>query len=540
MRWRKPLLVAAIVVALLVLACAVTLHVLVDPDKLKAMAQDRARTAFGRELRIEHLETKYLPFPGLRARGVQLDQPALAIEQLDLSAGILPLLSGEVRDVTFTARFVRNGQALDVVGVLDDPLAPVSNGHLELAWKETKLVARGRIPLGRGTDGHDLEIAAESKSLEDVFTFLGFQRGPTAPMTLKAQSRGVEGRADVSGLALAIGDLKVRGELQVALGDKRRVTGRLESDRIDWLKTLRQTGGTVKPPRHDDQIYHADPVAWHAIGLVGAIDGAVDLAIAGLKLGNGVELRDIRTRASMGDGKLALESLALSLLGGSARGSLRFDAPQKSIRAELDGDRLELGQWFRERGSKIPFTGGPMRVRAKITLQGETFRDLAASINGPVTVRVGRGTWANPKAGEVEEMMVAALASRGSRDLRFECMGANLDFKRGRAEGRRVFGARSDVSQLLTSGTVDFREEKLDLRGRVQARKGVTIGLAAVAGGIQIAGPLAKPKVQLDADERPAVLARAAAAIATAGATLAGEALLNAMAKDDPCEAVFK
>ena len=540
MRWRKPLLVTAAVVAVLALACVVALQIFIDPDKLKATAIAKARTSFGRELRIEHLETRYLPLPGLRARGVTLDQPELAIEELDVRAGILPLLTGEVRDVTFTARFVRNGQAMDVLGVLDDPMAPVSNGRIELAWKETKVVARGRIPLGRGIDGHDLDIDARSKSLDDLFAFLGFDRGPTSPMTLKARSRGSEGRADVSDLALAIGDLKVRGALQVGLGDKRRITGRLEADRIDWLQTLKQTGGKVKPPRKDDEVFHADPVAWRALGFVGGTDGTVDLRIAALKLGNGLELRDVATRAALGDGKVALEPLTLALLGGTAKGSLRFDAPKQAIRVELDGERLELGQWFKQRGSKIPFNGGPMHLKAKLSLAGETFRDLASSVTGPVTVRMGKGTWASPKAGEVEEMMVSALASKGSNDLRFDCIGANLDFRRGRAEGKRVLGAKSDVSQLLTSGVVDFREEKIDLRGRVQARKGVTVGVAAIAGGIQISGKLAHPKVGLDPDEKPALLARAAAAIATAGATLAGEALLNAMAKDDPCEAVFK
>jgi hypothetical protein len=115
-----------------------------------------------------------------------------------------------------------------------------------------------------------------------------------------------------------------------------------------------------------------------------------------------------------------------------------------------------------------------------------------------------------------------------------------MDFKRGRAEGKRILGARSDTSQLLTSGAIDFREENLDLRGRVQARKGVTLGIAALAGGIRISGRLAKPHVGLDPDEKPAMLARAAAAIATTGATLVGEALLNAASRDDPCEAVFK
>jgi hypothetical protein len=64
--------------------------------------------------------------------------------------------------------------------------------------------------------------------------------------------------------------------------------------------------------------------------------------------------------------------------------------------------------------------------------------------------------------------------------------------------------------------------------------------LATIAGGVQITGKLAKPRMQMDPDEKPALVARAAAAIASAGATLVGEALLDAASKTDPCEAVFK
>jgi hypothetical protein len=386
-----------------------------------------------------------------------------------------------------------------------------------------------------------VKIAARSKSLDDVFAFAGFERGKTVAFSLDLASRGAEGGADLHGIVLALGDLRVSGDLHLAVAkDSHHVTGRLAASRIDWLKTLRDSGGTVKPRRQDDEIFHADPVAWNALAFLGALDAQVDLAVESLKLGNGLQLDGVKAHATLGNGVVDLTPFSAALLGGTGGGSLRFETPKKAIRVRFEGDKLLLERWFAERGSKIPFRAGPMAIKAKLALGGETFRELASSIEGPVTVRMGRGTWESPKAGEVEEMMVNALAKKGSTDLDFDCVSANLDFKRGRAEGRRILGARSDVSQLLTAGTIDFREEKLDLRGRVQARKGLTVGLASVAGGVQISGRLAHPHIGMDPNDRPALLARAAAAVATAGATLVGEALINAAAKDDPCEAVFR
>jgi uncharacterized protein involved in outer membrane biogenesis len=370
---------------------------------------------------------------------------------------------------------------------------------------------------------------------------MGFERGATAPFSLDVESRGVDKGAELRGIALALGELRVSGDLRVALGEgAHRITGHLGATRMEWLKVLAESGGKLRPRRHDEEIFHADPVAWKPLSFLGSLDAEVDLAIQALVLANGLQLENVKSHAALGKGVVDLASFSTDTLGGSAAGALRFEAAKKTIRVRLEGEKLLLERWLAERGSKIPFRGGPMAIKANLTLAGETFRELASSVSGPVTLRMGRGTWASPKAGEVEEMMVSALAPKGTTDLEFECISANLDFKHGRAEGKRVLGAKSSVSQLLTSGSVDFREEKLDLRGRVQARKGITVGIATVAGGVQISGRLAKPHIGMDPNEKPALLARAAAAVATAGATLVGEALLDAAAKDDPCEAVFE
>jgi AsmA family protein len=369
---------------------------------------------------------------------------------------------------------------------------------------------------------------------------MGFDRGRTAPFAMRFSSRDGNGRTEISGLALTLGALDVKGTVQLASGGKPGFTARLHADRLDWLKALADAGGKVRPRHHDEQIYHPDPVAWHALGLLGGLDGKADLDVGWLKLANGLELEHVKAKATMGGGTLQIEPFAAAMLGGSATGSFRFDAPKKAIRAKLDGEKLLLEQWFAQRGSKIPFKGGPMTLHAALTLTGATFRELAASVTGPVSLRMGKGTWDSKRAGEAEEMMVSALAPRGADSLTFECAAAKLDFRDGRANGKRLLGARTEASQLLTSGTVDFREETLDLRGRVQARKGMSLGLANLAAGVQITGKLARPHMGMDPDEKPALLARAAAAIASSGATLVGEALFDAANKADACDAVFK
>ena len=633
MSWRR-LTIASTAALLLAAGIATAVHLLVDPQKLKDIAQAKARAAWGRDVQVGDVALNLLPWPSVRATKVAFAAPpwarsrnVLEVDQVDANLELVPLFVGKVRVKTLSLEGVKaaleeaddgaenwsrggteasEGAKAPVEGPLaigsihlrnvvvhrrvgsvdsapwlieeasadvepglrnvhveakvkrhDQPLAvsarfadlshlgeagAVTDGRVELAFARTRATLEGRLPLERSLQGHALHAEASSKSLEDVFAFMGFERGATAPFALSFTSRGTGEVAELQAIAMTLGELKVQGELRVAIGkDSRRITGRLASNRIDWLKTLQQSGGKVKPPRHDGEVFHADPVAWRAISFLGAIDAPqLDLAVESLRLGNGLQLENVKARAKLGGGAVEFAPFSAAMLGGSGSGTLRLDAPKKSIRFAFDGDKLSLEQWFEQRGRKIPFKDGPMTVKASLAMGGETFRELAASVTGPVTLRMGRGTWLSAKAGEMEEMMVSALAAKGASDLHFECAAAKLDFKRGRASGGRVLGARTDVSQLLTGGAIDFRDETVDLHGRVQARKGITLGLATLAGGVRISGKVARPRIGMDPDEKPALLARAAAAVATAGASIVGETLLTAAARDDPCEAVFK
>ena len=451
-----------------------------------------------------------------------------------------------LKDARIEAEIERHGHVLRVKARLAD-LARVgeegatSEGRLELAWEKTRAVVSGTFALARGMRGQALEGELRGESIRDMLTFFGFERGDTAPLHVRFTAREQEGRLRIEKLAASLGAAKLTGEGTLAFAQgKPRVHLALAAERIDWLKTLVDAGGKVKPKRDDGEIFHDDPVAWRAVSVVGGLEGTADLRIAALKLGNGVELRNVRTRANLGGGRIELKPFNAEALGGSASGMLRLDGPKKSIQVELAGQNLMLEQWFRERGSKVPFTGGPMALKAALTLRGDTFRELASSVTGPVTIRMGKGHVHSKKAGEVEELMVRALAPRDTGEIKLECVSAKLDFRNGRATGRRVVGARSEASQLLTGGTFDFREEKLDLRGALRARDGPSLGLAALAGDVQITGRLARPRMQLDEDRKPAILARAGAAIASAGVTLLGGAIAEAAEKSDPCEDVFR
>jgi hypothetical protein len=282
------------------------------------------------------------------------------------------------------------------------------------------------------------------------------------------------------------------------------------------------------------------PLAWPLLVALQGSEGTLDVRLGKLLLRNGVDLRNTRATMAFDGDRVNVGSFTTELLGGTGAGSMALEGRRKSARVSFEGTNLLLERWFRERGSAIPFKAGPMKVKASLASSGDSLRDLAANVSGPLSIRMGPGVWASEKAGHAESVMVSAFSPSGATAIQFECIGAMLPFKSGRATSKALVGARSTATQILTSGFVDMREEVFELRGRVRSKTS-HVGLATVAGDIMIGGKIRHPHASLDPVSTPGVIARAGAAIATAGLSLVGTAMADAAnaKKSDPCEAVF-
>src|SRR6185436_10627790 len=76
------------------------------------------------------------------------------------------------------------------------------------------------------------------------------------------------------------------------------------------------------------------------------------------------------------------------------------------------------------------------------------------------------------------------------------------------------------------SGTLDFRNETLDLSIRPRVRQGVRIEIPQIAQLVRFRGPFTGPKVTIDAVASATVIARIGAAVSTGGLSVLGETLI--------------
>jgi uncharacterized protein involved in outer membrane biogenesis len=454
-----------------------------------------------------------------------------------------------LRDVRIDASLTRNQRPVKIKAELGDlsrvgVVGATTDGKLDLDWGKTRAILAGKIPLERSLKGHALTADLKSTSLEDMAGFLGDKRRATAPVEIHLESREAKGRIELTRIAGTLGTLKMSGDAQVTLGkSKPFVAARVELGPFDWARTMLDAGGPVFPQRPPDELFYDHPLAWPLLVALQGIEGKVDLTAAGVTLRNRVELRNLKAQSTFDGDRWNVTSFATEMLGGSATGNLQLEGRRKSARLTFNGTNLLLERWFKERGSKIAFTGGPMKVNATLSATGDSMKDLAATITGPVAIRMGPGVFASEKAGKAEEVMTGKpteASAKTSNEIAFECASASFPFTAGRADGKAMLGARSNASLLLTSGTLDMREETIDLHGRLKPKSGVRLGLSALAGDVKISGKLRAPKMHLDPVGTPGAVARTGAAIATLGLSAVGTALIDAAAtKNDPCEAVF-
>jgi uncharacterized protein involved in outer membrane biogenesis len=462
------------------------------------------------------------------------------IESLEGDSG------GNLRDARIDAKVARRGRPLSIRATFDDlshrgEPGALTDATVQLDWGTTQLAVKGRIPLDGTMNGHAVHADLESSRLNDLFAFFEITRRPTASAEAHFDSRDAAGVTDIKPLALRLGNLHVQGEGHARASGRRTVVdARLAADRLDWVRTLADAGAEPIPKPEPPEMFLSTPFAWPLLESLDGVQGSVDARFDSVKLRNGVELTGLATKNTFDGDKWHVISFSTSMLGGNATGSLDIEGHSKSARMRFNGTGLALERWFHERGSAIPFHGGPMTIEAQVSASGDSMRAMAESLTGPVTIRLTRGSLANPKAGAAEAKLVGA-SEENQPGIEFECVSANLPFRSGRAERSPIIAARSDLAYLVTSGFIDFRDETLELRGRVKPLHSGNVGMSAIAGDVVISGPIRAPHIAHDASRTPAAVARGAAAIATLGLSALATAHADAVhaAENDPCASVL-
>jgi len=257
-----------------------------------------------------------------------------------------------------------------------------------------------------------------------------------------------------------------------------------------------------------------------------------EIAIERLTLAPNRALDRVHAKFSVRNGKLDAPAVQASAYGGTITGSVTIDAtPGKAaIAVRADARGLDLAALLAAAGVSREVRGGKTNISVDVAMHGNSPHQWMSGINGRAQAVVGRATLVNTKLDpsvtfdRLAEVLNPFRRVNPSTEL--QCAVIRLPLAGGVAQVDRSIAFETKEIDASMSGTLDFRNETLDLSIRPRVRQGIQIEIPQIAELVRFRGPFASPTVSVDAVASAAAIARIGAAIGTGGLSVLGETLL--------------
>ena len=225
------------------------------------------------------------------------------------------------------------------------------------------------------------------------------------------------------------------------------------------------------------------------------------------------------------------------------RGSLTLDATRgraPSLAVQLDGKGVRADQLSAALQRKARITGGVTDATIALRGPGDSMRRFMARLERRDSRRdVGRPQVSGARAGG-RRRRARARARRGDavaapRRPYATCGASSCACRSATASPppNRTIAYETSKVNLVAAGTINFRNEALDLAIRPTVKEGIGIGAVSLAELVKVTGTLADPSIGLDTLASAKAALSVGGAVLTGGLSLLGQGLLSS-ATDDP------
>ena len=415
-------------------------------------------------------------------------------------------------------------------------------------------------------DGDELDgrgsITLSGPSSSSLYQLLGLDFDDYLPdrnYSLKMQLKGDSVALNVAPLTLKLGESDLSGTVAVQFSPTLAVNADLLSQHLDLtylvpdietLEAQEEAATDSLAPVEDltNELSEAE-LAERAIP-----DTALDFSwLQGLQASLSYRIKKVDLQPGAGaamnleldirDSKLTLKEFDWD--GVKVNGLVRATVQNAGATSDFDlyfySNRLPL-IWLL--GEEVP-RDRPTDYRLRLLGSGATVRELAASLDGALAFRAGGGRMNNRGfdllfgdiLGEIFSSLVPTAESEPYTNL--ECHAGAMLFKKGVVELAPGLALRTDKVDVVASGGINLRNEKLNVVFATRSRKGVGISVSkAITPYIKLGGNLANPQLVFDA--RGAAVSGGAAA-ATGGLSILAVGLWDRWiaTSKNPCRELY-
>jgi AsmA family protein len=464
----------------------------------------------------------------------------LAVQTLAVDA-----LSRAQASLRLAARL--DGQPFEITGRVPGIAAWSADGGVRavdatLAAPGLTAQIKGELPASGGSR-FSLEIAGRVEQTQALSRVIAAASGLPVPVSIAARVGGTSSAFTVEPLALTFARGALRGKVDYREAGKRpHLSATLTADEIDLGGApagARGTAAAAAPGQRTRRLFPDTPLPFERIA---ALDGELKLRIGVLRLANGVVVRELSLDGRAHAGELQLTADRFTLAEGQAQGRLEVQAARNppAVRLNATASQLNLGQLL-TRDGRAPLSGGPTDASIDYRGTGRSPRALAASADGELRVAIGpaRVTAAGLEFGGDALLRVFSMVnpfhkSDGVTEL--QCAAIRLPAQSGLITVRQSLAYQTSKVSVVAFGTIDLRNESLDLVIRPTIREGLGIGPGQLAELVRLTGNLRSPSVGLDTIGALRTALSVGGALATSGLSLLAEGLLRRGTADPaPC-----
>jgi uncharacterized protein involved in outer membrane biogenesis len=581
-------LVALILVAVAIAVATVDLHTLIGPVQARVKSSTGRDLAINGPIDLKlSLEPKIVlaDVTLSNAAGSKIPDMVRA-KRVDVQVALLPLLSRrfEVVELTLTDPVIvletdAQGRANWDFGSSSTvstaaPPTPAPSAAMGAFGLGNFLVDNGTLMYVDGTSGKttrviidhlavharrgDAPVEAEFRGKIDDFALtltgnfgpidaLRARRWPypiAAKGTFDEKAAAITTKLAVQGdtiqfddLDLTFGSFKAKGKVSVdSAGARKRYAFQLTTPAIVLadvpIPAAHVPAATsARPASNAHRFFSDEPLA---LDVLKSFDADGQLSMAAVTLKNGVKLADVDISLTLREGKLDVAKWQANALGGTLSGKLLLDATHAeapALATKLAGRNLDLAAILAAVGQRRQTRGGATTIDVDIAARGVSPHAWASSASGTVIASVGPTTLVNTKLDldNALDQLAQAVNPFRERDpsTELQCAVVRLPLKDGIARIDRSIAIDSNKFSASASGTLDFRNETLDLALHPRIKQGIPIDIPQVAQLVRFTGPFAHPGVSVDAVASAATVAKIGAAIGTGGLSMIGTALIE-------------
>ncbi len=394
------------------------------------------------------------------------------------------------------------------------------------------LNTKGKANLN-GLSGQALQLNIDSANSAELWKIAGLPYREAGALAIKGTFDS-DGNTVTPDLAIALGEQQIDIEASYTDGKRPRLNLIANGRNLD-TRFMEADTDDEKPPQTEKAadknapLFSRDPID---TALLQNMDADISLDIKKLRTGVN-QIDEIAIIAQLKDGRLTTRNSRVALPDSSLDISLdgRFTEQTSKIRTEFLLDSKNIGGLGLEKAAQI--RNGRGKVDVKLSTEGRSPHELAGALNGSIDIKAQDMIMDNNKVNLIGSDIFSELFdklnpfAKSDPTTQLECVALYFDVDNGLMIGDRTLHVETSKMKIIGKGEINLGKERLSMNFTPIARKGLGVNFSQVVKLVKLYGPIQSPRIGVDAGGLLTSALSTSAAMATGGASLIAQNLLE-------------